>query len=354
MPLRIFAVELYVWRSASNQAGVVIPVVDGQTPRQAAELYKTRFSDSRELQALLQRSVGPAFEGGTFERLNDADFNERVLLIANMPGDAEAGSPRVAPFVEPLAAKHVHSYILPVAADLGIERSTGELIRLLDRRFPSFIAIGGDDTDRTLFDQSNHMSINTNFRRDKFEAALLMQKIKTIQKQSESINRIFAVCRGAQLVASLMGHSFGVDIATDLPTSKVVHGIPAGNGPAYTGGGPEPTHAIQLTGQAGGILSTLLEGERNFTGNTYHHQHILPSPQAWMPLRTTAISPDDGVVEAAEYADSVLLLQFHPELMRIRSSGEVRLTGERIMSGSAGFLTPRHTFNCENQLRSGT
>ncbi len=346
------ALDLTVWKPSPHGPGIILAVKNGETPAQAAQRFEAAVSQNSELMPLIKRSPFPILEKTHFEDLKSSDFNRRTLIIANMPQDIAAQGERMRSILDPLYGGGVTPYLVPLAADLGLSKSEAQLfIELLDNAFMSFVAIGGDDIDRRVFNEENIRSTNVNLVRDRFEAALIKRKVLTItSKLVGRSDRLLAICRGAQLAAKVMGYDVGHDITEEIK-GPIRHGRGLGEGSSHAHSDEEPSHPIQIFKTSKSIFYNLTGRVKNITANTYHHQWVIhsPNPKAWVKLQLAAVSPDDGVTEALEYDDSILLLQMHPELMAVRSAGEMQQVGKRMMTGLAQFLSPRKN-NCEGLL----
>ena len=105
---------------------------------------------------------------------------------------------------------------------------------------------------------------------------------------------ILAICRGEQLMNVVLGDSLYQDIPTQVDT-LVAHG-----------GGAR--HRIGV--EKGSVLYDLF-GQDSLTVNSFHHQAVKDVAPG---VRVTAYSPN-GIVEAYEYGNQVIAVQFHPEGM---------------------------------------
>lgn len=280
--------------------------------------------------------------------LADEDFRSRALLIANRPSDLRAGDPRVESFVRFLRNDGKQSYLVPLVADLGLSsRESHEFVAELDRRFPAFVAMGGEDIDVSLWGQELYPESLINTERDRFERALIAQKLATLKFEGDnifSIHRLLGVCRGAQFIAREMGYAIGTHIPNDFHASHVNHGksyVPEA-------GAGEPTHRLKILETTKSVIKKLIGDESEITVNSYHHQYI--SWREGGQLHLAGVS-EDGVPEAFESADGrIVLMQFHPELMAIRSQGDVGHLGEKILSGILAFLFPEGLGDCAEAL----
>ena len=105
---------------------------------------------------------------------------------------------------------------------------------------------------------------------------------------------ILGICRGEQLLNVVLGGSLIQDIPTQVDT--VVK---------HSGG------ALHRIGVEKGSVLYKLFGEDSLTVNSSHHQAV---NRVAPGVRVTAHAPD-GIVEAYEYGDRLIAVQFHPEGM---------------------------------------
>lgn len=350
-----FALDLTVWRFSKDHPGLILPVREGETPSGAAHRFEQSFRNNAKLMELTKRSKFPELDKSEsrFSELSFEDFNHRALIIANMPQDLIGTNERIRAFSDPFLKEGVNSYIAPLAGDLGLTEAESNLyVELLDNRFMSFVAIGGDDVDRTIFGGVNTHSVNVNSVRDQFEAKLIARKILTIKaKLIGRKDRLLGICRGAQIIAMITGLSVGEDIKLEIDNA-IPHGRGTGEGASDNGHNNEQSHIIRVSKTSHSLLYRLLDGLEEFIGNSYHHQYIKHVLKTKMGItwERSGVSPEDGITEALEFEDSVILLQFHPEYQAIRSHGVMQEHGLRIMKGLAHFLSPQLN-RCEAILR---
>ena len=122
------------------------------------------------------------------------------------------------------------------------------------------------------------------------EAGLLCDVIR----RYASSKPILGICRGEQLLNVVLGGSLIQDIPTQVDT--VVK---------HSGG------ALHRIGVEKGSVLYKLFGEDSLTVNSSHHQAV---NRVAPGVRVTAHAPD-GIVEAYEYGDRLIAVQFHPEGM---------------------------------------
>ncbi|HSS44412.1 MAG TPA: gamma-glutamyl-gamma-aminobutyrate hydrolase family protein [Thermoanaerobaculia bacterium] len=152
---------------------------------------------------------------------------------------------------------------------------------------------GGEDVAPELYGEANRHCGRLNPKRDAFELKLLRSALRRDLP-------IFAVCRGAQLLAVALRGSLYQDLRRDPPPGpRVAH-----RGPGRT----DTVHSVAVEPRS---LLARLVGKRSLRVNSHHHQGIRRLPRV---LRAAARS-DDGLVEAIEHRwrAFVVGVQWHPE-----------------------------------------
>lgn len=151
---------------------------------------------------------------------------------------------------------------------------------------------GGPDINPEIYGERPHHQTNAIApMRDKTESLLF----ELFKKQNKPI---FAICRGAQLINTLMGGKLCQDIPSIIGDT-VIHRIP-NLVPA--------SHNMKFS-QNTKLHNTV--GVDEIKVNSYHHQCISEVAKG---LKAVAFAPD-GIIEAIESTDEswILGVQWHPE-----------------------------------------
>ncbi|WP_413574576.1 gamma-glutamyl-gamma-aminobutyrate hydrolase family protein [Bdellovibrio sp. HCB290] len=286
-------IQLYKWTPPSGAiAPLILPVRVGETPEAAAERYLSGLEHSPDLMELFQ-GQRPTTATGKFKLLQ-GDREARALLVANLPKDYGPTSERINNFNMMLSANGHSSFILPIAASLGLTRNeTRKFYEKISNEFPLMVALGGEDVEPSLYKRENFHSHSTNTTRDQFEMALIKYYVASAK------GFLLAVCRGSQITSAVLGYIILGDVPFHVGT-QVAHG--------------KDWHDIEVKKTSHGILASLLPADSNkLFVNSFHHQAVQFKPGG--PLELAATTPD-GVTEATEFKNGRgLLLQFHPEFM---------------------------------------
>lgn len=160
---------------------------------------------------------------------------------------------------------------------------------------------GGNDVDPVFYgERKKAKNLSITRERDLFEIAL-------VRKAKAGKIPVLAICRGMQLVNVALGGSLYQDFRMErkfldhtLEGSALYH----------------KRHSVII--QQGSKLFGVI-GKKKTMVNTSHHQMVKKLAPGFT---VTAWSEKDGVVEAIESKDNpfFLCVQWHPELMRDRSS----------------------------------
>lgn len=149
--------------------------------------------------------------------------------------------------------------------------------------------------------------------RDELEFALLAAARKAGRP-------VFGICRGLQLINAAMGGTLIEDIP-QVTKSPVEH--------RYFPEDPVPT-SHKVTIKADSALAAFF-GAGDMTVNTRHHQAI---GQLAPGLRVTAVSTEDGIIEAIEATEGSYLkaVQWHPEHIYKESAGHLAMVKDFVDS----------------------
>ena len=202
----------------------------------------------------------------------------------------------------------------------------------------ALILTGGEDVDPARYGEAVlNATVEVNGARDTSDFYLATEALRMGLP-------ILGICRGGQLMNVVLGGSLFQDLPSQIGSMAIggssavdccgsaVHGSflsePARGGIGVNGTAAAihhrqkaadgvPTHMIYI--EAGSHLRELL-GADSLMVNSFHHQAV-KDPGAGVHVVARAA---DGVVEAWEY-DSILCVQFHPELLYARGGNSTFL-----------------------------
>ncbi|MDG0816317.1 gamma-glutamyl-gamma-aminobutyrate hydrolase family protein [Bdellovibrio svalbardensis] len=294
--------RLYEWDSGATLAPMVLPVRHDETPEQAAFRYLTELSKNACMMNLFENKL-PQLPLRGFSLLEEASWEPRVLMIANLPYDYSLHSPRVLGFQKVFSVAKERSFILPINVNLGLTcEETKELFALISKHFPFMVAMGGDDVDPSLYKQINEHCRKVIPGRDQFEASL----IRSYVEQENGF--LLGICRGSQIASVALGY----ELIQDLP-----HQV--GNTVAHA----NDWHPIEIQNTQHNILKSITPADGQLIVNSIHHQSVVYREGGLLEIAARA---PDGVTEATEFKNGRgLLLQFHPELMNNDLGAEILL-----------------------------
>jgi putative glutamine amidotransferase len=161
-------------------------------------------------------------------------------------------------------------------------------------RLDGIVLSGGADVDPARYDAERHEAVTVvEPERDEFEFALLRSAL-------EAGAPVLGICRGLQLLNVHLGGTLDQHVAEhsryDISTSTVAHEVEFADGSQ---------------------LAALYGPSREV--NSLHHQVV---DRLGDGLTVTARA-SDGAVEGLELGDSVIAVQWHPEMMDDRSHDPV-------------------------------
>ena len=185
---------------------------------------------------------------------------------------------------------------IPVLLTYDME---GEALEKCLDRFDGILLAGGNDVDPALYGEAPvQMLGEVNPPRDAFETRLIQAAVKRRMP-------ILGICRGIQILNTVLGGSLWQDLPSQFRTAE-------GNPPilhSQTARGYHRTHSV--TAVEGTLLHSI-EMDLTFRVNSFHHEAVkVPAPC----MRVAAYA-EDGVIEAIEHPDMPFCMgvQWHPEL----------------------------------------
>ncbi|MGL5434769.1 MAG: gamma-glutamyl-gamma-aminobutyrate hydrolase family protein [Lachnospiraceae bacterium] len=176
--------------------------------------------------------------------------------------------------------------MLPLTADAEV---IGQLAEQLD----GFLLTGGDDVNPALYgEEPLPEGARSCPQRDAMESILVKLALQYDKP-------IFGICRGIQILNTMMGGT----LYQDIPTQR-----PGGCSHQMTPPYDRAVHQVRI--EAGTPLYELL-GKETIAVNSYHHQAI----KDLAPGLVTMAYSEDGLIEAvyAPEQSFVMAVQWHPE-----------------------------------------
>lgn len=269
------------------------------TGQNAIYVLPEKVSPARYLEALRKNQDLASFVDGMKLQQQDQvsiikphskTANSRALLLANAQGDHN----RIHPRLDQFGQHFDQTFVVPVGAAYPLNIYEREAFyRELAKHFGLLNPMGGDDVDTSLYGERKTWTNDTIRLRDELEAEIIRYFY------FKSNRKIFAVCRGAQLTAVVLGAKLVQDNTLEI-----------GNKENHQDGA---LHAIKLLPTRHNVYATIMKSVGSLIVNSYHHQSMRIESLIKTPLQVAAISPG-GIVEAAESIDRrVLLTQSHPE-----------------------------------------
>ncbi len=197
-----------------------------------------------------------------------------------------------------------------------------EIIDLYTMNFDSAVSVmnnvdgllltGGSDVHPKYYNRDSAANrCSTNVLRDSLEMEIIKQAVNLDLP-------ILAICRGQQILNVAFQGSLIVDIAEDVPESKIIH--QKKDEPAF--------HKISVKKNS---LLYEITNEESGQVNSYHHQCVDSIGNSL----TASSYTNDKLVESIEYKDYknkpfLLGVQWHPELMKYSNPFSLKLAEEFI------------------------
>ncbi|MBO7251761.1 MAG: gamma-glutamyl-gamma-aminobutyrate hydrolase family protein [Oscillospiraceae bacterium] len=176
--------------------------------------------------------------------------------------------------------------ILPACEDPSVMEAMAEGL-------DGILLSGGGDVDPVCYGQRANGHLGTvSVRRDAAELALAKYVIEKTDKP------LLGICRGVQVMNVAMGGSLYIDLPD---AGKLSHSLTMY--PRYVA-----THDVQVVTET--RMAKIMDGASRV--NSFHHEAVDVLAEAF---QVSAISPEDGVIEAIELPGDrfVVGVQWHPE-----------------------------------------
>jgi putative glutamine amidotransferase len=303
------ATEIAYVISGINGLDWLIPAAANETAQGAFQRYLTHLQSDAFVKSRLDHKTQQALsemakQALSGRRVNPGEIRAGFVVIANSLEDFRLNSYRLRTVTAGFETLGLQPLVIPMAADMGLDQeSSRKFIDLVVREASLILALGGDDVDPSLYLEPNTHSVDTMYRRDRFEVRLLGRFLR------DGLGFLSGICRGHQLTAVAAGYK----LIQDLPALRQSH---------LHGQG---IHEIAFRQDLKHGLFRLHDSRTSRsesappTVNSWHHQSVLSTDkEVAIPLTVAAVSPDDGVIEAL-VGRRVLTTQYHWELMDPRT-----------------------------------
>lgn len=307
-----------VWQPTPSHPRFLLPVKEGESPRQAVEAYRALLHSGTELREILPASLFSNGEGLLSELPKGRD---KTLFLANNAGDHRIEAKRVQNFMAQLP--QTDNFVLALGAAERLR--PGQRAQFYDKvvsEFAGLVAMGGDDVTPKMYREPVTYARGFNGARDALEIELIQAYVKAEK------GFMFGVCRGHQITSVALGYKMVQDIPieTQSPTRHA-----------------DNDHTIHQRPTTHGLLRAQLGSLRPFEAYSWHHQAVIFHEGG--PLELAAVSPE-GITEALEFKNGKgLLVQFHPEL---RDTPDSRAILQGVWNGVRSQVG---TFSCRRVLR---
>ncbi len=283
-------VDFWVWQASPHSARFLLPRVDDESAQASYERYVNGVDADPRLKEIFPKPI--LANGGRFRAgLNTEELT--AFLIANEASDMSEHHERMNEFLVPLKDAGADTYVIPVAADIGLSETDAEDFRQkIARQGDLIIGMGGDDIDPRLSGQDNESLLSKDVNPSIVHPeARLWRTILTVGK-SYSVG----ICRSHQLILSLLGYKLVLDIETQLKLPSHRKGYH-----------PLVRKAMSVFDN---VFNLFLYGE----SNTLHHQGFFGVENSDQYEVTNV--DEHGVLESGVFKNGRgATFQFHPERM---------------------------------------
>jgi putative glutamine amidotransferase len=201
-----------------------------------------------------------------------------------------------------MSQRYINTLVAAGAVPVMIPLVDDDTVRGIYEALDAVFLPGGADIDPASYGREPHpLCDKTDRDRDRVELLLARWAL-------EEGKPVLGVCRGMQLINVAAGGTLYQDLAEQLPGS-IKHDYFPFNGAPWTR--DHLAHKVVVT--LGTHLAELF-GAGELPVNSMHHQGVKELGEG---LVATAVSPEDGLVEALEGAGDayVLAVQWHPEAL---------------------------------------
>lgn len=301
--------EIRFFKLSSPQliAPLLIPVRAHEEPVQAWEKYLRQLSTNPDMVELFEGRL-PHIEIDALLPVSTKELAASPVIIMNSPRDF---TNKIYPAVDETSHSHenrIHTLkaslktlgsgptlLLPIAAGIGF---TSKEYQDFKNKFANEVTLlispGGDDVHTPFYKQNSVWANYTNATRDRFEISL----IQTFTQRQKGF--MLGICRGMQITSVALGYKLIQDIPHHFKTPI--------NHRDYA------LHPVTFLPTTHNLLLTASGSKTNIV-NSLHHQSVILHNDG--PLELAARS-SDGIAEGAEFKNGKgLLVQFHPELLKL-------------------------------------
>ncbi|MGZ3695839.1 MAG: gamma-glutamyl-gamma-aminobutyrate hydrolase family protein [Bdellovibrionota bacterium] len=284
-------IRMAVWNPPGFKYAYLVPVREGESLKKAVARYQAAVNMSPDLRASIFKK-GLKLKLGKVTPFQENAHETRALVTSNKASDFLPAQFYVDGPGKPLRARGIKSYVLPVAADLGLANEEADEFRaIVARQFDLMVSIGGDDVHPSLYRRP------ITYAKEPLSITRDLSELKMMQTFIEAKRGFFlGICRGSQLLGIAMGCPLVQDIEIELGVT--------GHGEGF-----HPTFIDQKNSRH---LARAYPGMNEMEFNTLHHEAVEKGNEklrvvAWDPL---------GVVEATELVEgNGMGTQFHTEIM---------------------------------------
>jgi putative glutamine amidotransferase len=327
-------IDIVTWQSESSELKFVMPLRSEETPDLTAQRYIDAFSANEIYKQKLNpeqfnKFIMESEKKKIFPFLTNS-MRTPFAVVATGPAHMLDEGTYINAVRTKLNARNVDMHTIPLGLECALSsEELKEFHRVISKKFPALLSLGGADIDPSLYGQENRKSMGTVKSRDEAE----IQLVKTFTSAENGI--YFGICRGHQLYCVAVGGSLYQHVDPDDADTEikplVQHRTKSENPYPFDN---SQLHEIILTDRNNSIFESVKKTQ--FVVNSMHHQMAKHFPEGTEAGRIIAYDQmkegHEGVrgVEATEKVDGlgrlrVLTLQFHPEMGENNADSEAIL-----------------------------
>ena len=217
--------SLINWKPNPKHPGMILPVLKGETPKQAIKRYRESIYRTPDLMNAMKKQKiskevlsGDQFSYISIDALKSSP-RPSFLLMANKFDDYTHSFYRIWDFIKPVSKHGGVSHLLPISVDASLSKNQAQEFRdLVANTFDSLFGMGGEDVNPEEYGEkltySNAAEVVPT--RDRSE----IKMIQTYMHKKRGV--YYGICRGSQICYVAKGGQLKQDIFKEGVTSEHV------------------------------------------------------------------------------------------------------------------------------------
>lgn len=310
--------ELINWKPHKEHPGMVLPVLNGETPQQAIDRYRNAIYRTPDLEKAMKRHevTRDMLKGNSWDPISIDAIKEspraHILHMANKFNDYQPGFYRIWDFIKPVIRNDGVAYLLPISVDASLSKNQAQEFReIVAGTFDALFGMGGEDVNPSEYGEkvthSNASEVVPT--RDASE----IKMIKTYMRKKRGV--YYGICRGSQICYVAKGGKLKQDIFVEGVTNPHI----------------DVWHSVKIVKEDDNLMRAFV-GKDEVNIYSYHHQAVREGT-ADVKINSTHGRGKNYVVEGYQFKNGLgLTFQFHPEMMHNED-------GDRMMDGLVKYAS---------------